>query len=850
MIGRKQFGCPFRIHLMLSSALIAAVATGEISTDVALDSIKAAETAFQDQLYLAAEKQCRLALQSSTLGNNDKERATLLLLDALAQQQSYDELLRVVKQSHDLVDTSSDPGIYWYWEGVALQGLNRVDDLLKLTQSFRHKFDGNPHFAQMRHLEAIAMARANRIDDSLTVYAQTAKLEQPEEDRAMLLLDWGQTLLANRQTQEAEAIFQNVTELSGLLPPVQEAYFRLAQINMLRTNWSQAIGQLNTVTNLSTEQPNLLAQAEMALAESLECTGQTNHVVDLLQEAHDRATDPTLQRQASIQRGLLLVRLGNVNDGIALVQGEISRSPNHPFSRASQLSLANTLMGLNNYTQALTEYQKHLDTYETDSPDGLIALEGRGRALTHLGRFPEAARSFQRAYLLSKDPVQRAEFLFMEADSYFANRQYDMAGDTYRQISLRFPENSLCVKALFQIAECQAKGQASHDAILTFTRLATDYPTNPLAEEALVRMAEIHVDACNWSEAVKAFNTVMTTYTNGVYFPNALVGRGMAHYRMLMLDEAMADFDQVLERFASSVAAEQASYMRGICQYWMGDDDSAVETCQVFLKKYPNSEWTKEALFWLSEHEFNQGNFAVSETNFLKFADVYKSSELADEALLYAGVSAARQREYVRCISTLSRMPTEHPDSSTLPRVRMAQADAMMELADFSNAILLYDEVLRDTKDTTLTSMAWARKGDSLFAMGPTSTGRYDEAISAYQNIVGNPTVGMDLLLHGEYMIGRCFEAQGKLDSALDQYYINIVLRFMGDREKGRLHNDASTVWFAKAVFRAADLLERANKFTSSAEVLKHLAGSGLPGALEAAERANELAKNHPDGAE
>lgn len=819
-------------------------------TQAALDAIHAAETAFHDKLFSVSEQQCEVALQTSDLPFEQKEEATLLLLDAQCQQKKYDDMLRTVKRARDLQSKSADPGIYWYWEGVALQGLNRTDALLELTRAFRHEFEGNPHFAQMRHLEAIAMARANRTADALQVYEQTARLEQPEEDRALLLLDWGQTLLDAGRTKEAESIFSNISQLSDSLPSVQESFFRLAQIDMLHTNWNQAVLHLDAVTNMPEVHPNLLAQALMALAESHEQLGDTNVITGLLQEAHDKATDPTLQRRATTQLGLSLVRLGNVDQGIHMVQTEIARDPADPFSQTSQLTLANILFAQGLYLQSLTEYQKYLDTYEANTADGLQALTGRGRSLTRLGRYPEAARSFERAYVLSTSSDQRAELLFMEADAYFANRQFDLARNTYQQVLVRFPGNPLCVKALFQSAECQTKGKTPKDAEATFAKLATDNPNTPLAEQALLRIAELRVDSGQWQDAITAYNTVMATHSNGMYYADALVGRGMAYYRLFMFDEAQADFGHVLELFPNSVAAEQAFYMRGICQYWLGNDEAAVTTCQNFLVRYPHSDWTEEALFWLAEHEFNQGNYAVAETNFLKFTASYPASDLADDALLHAGLSASRQREYVRCISTLSRMPTDYPTSSALPQARMAQADAMMELADFANAILLYDEVIRDAPDSTLVNTAWIRKGDSLFAMGPTSPGRYNEAIPVYQHVIESPLADMDLVLHGEYMIGRCYEALDRTEAALDQYYLKVVLRFLGDRDKGLLHDEASTVWFAKSVFRAADLLERANKITSAADVLNHLAKSGLPGAAEAAERANDLQKNHPIGAE
>lgn len=839
------------LYRILPALLLLALVSGSPAARPGPDPIATAESAMRDGLFDVAESLCDKALKSDDLTGADREQATLLLLEALAAQHKHEAMLRVLRHGESLRDRSSDPGLFWYWKGVALQGLNRYEDLLEHTRAFRHEREGDPHFAIMRHLEAIAMERMGRLTDALTVYEQTATLEQPETDRALLLLDWGQALVAAGQTDKAREILTAITALSPELPPIPEAYLRLAYIEMRQTNWARAIGHLTAVTNLASSGFDTKARALAALAESDESLNGTNRTLALLEQACDTAVTPDLRRTLLLQLGLTQVRLGQLESGMSLVQRTLAEKPSAPAARAAQLALADLLYARSLFSAALTEYQRFLDTYEDGSDDVARAHAGRGRALTCLGRYAESARAFHRAARLVANRDIAAEYNFLEADAHFSAGQISQATTTYEQIRLRFPSNELATRAAYQLAECRLRSSGATAAIAAFDQLASTVPDSPFAERALLRIGEIHGERNEWQEALAAYNTILTHYPQGARLADAMLGRGIAAYRMAMYDDAMADFESIAQNHPGTAAAERAFYLRGICQYWTGDADAAIATCQTFLERYPESIWTEEALFWLAEHEYNRGAYAVAESNFLAFTATHPHSDMADDACLYAGLSAARQREYIRSVNILAKIPANFPGSPMLPRARLAQADAMMELADFATAILLYDEVIRDAPDGGLAATALAHKGDAIFALGPRDAKRYDEAITVYQKLAEHPAASHEVTYHADYMMARCLEAMNRLPEAIEGYYVNVILRLLAERDRGTPIDEASTVWFAKSVFRAADLMQREGRHESAMDVLHHLAASGLPGATEAAERIRSLAtsKNAPAGA-
>ena len=244
-------------------------------------------------------------------------------------------------------------------------------------------------------------------------------------------------------------------------------------------------------------------------------------------------------------------------------------------------------------------------------------------------------------------------------------------------------------------------------------------------------------------------------------------------------------------------------------------------------------------------YEYNLGNYEPAEKQGLLLADTWRDSPLADNAMLLAGQAALKRKEYVRANELFNRMVKEFAGSPRMAEARLAQADALVELAKCPEAILIYEEIIAKYPNSELVPAAWCRKGDSQFTLGAESRKRFEEAIESYQVVANSSGAGPDLVLQSKYKIGRCLEKLERAEEALKQYYLKVIVPYLEERAKGVWHTEACKLWFTRAVFNAADMMEAKKDWNGAVGILERAVSADVPAANEIKERIKKIKSEH-----
>jgi tetratricopeptide (TPR) repeat protein len=189
----------------------------------------------------------------------------------------------------------------------------------------------------------------------------------------------------------------------------------------------------------------------------------------------------------------------------------------------------------------------------------------------------------------------------------------------------------------------------------------------------------------------------------------------------------------------------------------------------------------------------------------------------------------------------MARLWKEFPRSPRLAEGRFLQADALVELARFDEAVLLFDEIVTRYPESDWVTSAWGRKGDCLFSMGTDAADRFAEAMQAYREMMARRDATPEMLLQAEFKLGRCLEKLKRTDEAMEQYYTRVILRFIEDRSRGIWYDEAAATWFTRAAFQMADLLTQKGQPEAAGRVLQRVVQAGVPGQVEARQRLERL---------
>ena len=245
-----------------------------------------------------------------------------------------------------------------------------------------------------------------------------AGIEGKEEDKARGLHILGKAMKSIGRGQDARGVFDGLATNAALAGDVRaDAFFESAEIGIATGDVAGAVSS---------------CVAGLALTQDLQ-----------------------LQMRGSVLHGRILIDSGKLDEGIAVLKGQVVKMTDPTQSAALQLEVARSLLKSDKNLGAVGEFQFYLETF-TNTTGLADAQLGKGWGLFRLERFAEAAGSFSKAYELSDAVAYREESLYKMGDAYFANGQYKLALNAYELFTAEFKGSKRLRSVLFQRAEALA----------------------------------------------------------------------------------------------------------------------------------------------------------------------------------------------------------------------------------------------------------------------------------------------------------------------------------------------------------------------------------------------------------
>jgi len=790
--------------------------------------LPAARAALEDGLFSLAQKQVESHLAARPETVSDPE-VFALLLRALHGQKKYKEILQRVKQAEE---EGAKGAAHAFWGALVQYELEQPAEALRELTGFDARYPKSEYGGRKDRLEAWCYLAVGDTNRAFQAYERFDRNHGDDPDASQNLLDWSRALIRAGRLEPAGELLVRVTGMQGNAAHMQEAAYWLGEVLSKQGNWAAAAEVLVGLSRNQAAGPDLRAQALLSLAQVREA--QTNHedAVAALAEVGKLARREDLKRDAQANTGRLLLAGKRMQEGIPFVKQFVREHPDDGRAGSLQLQLAEALLESGKCAESAEEYLHHLETF-TNSMEQAEAHRGRGWALFGLERYSEAVAAFDKAHNLLKNPVSKQRCLFKMGDAYLANKQFETAAQTYRRLLAEHPQSDLSPRALVLLADALRQADASSEAQEVLLKAVEQYADTQQAEEALLRLGDMLRAEGRWGDALAKYDSLVDVYTNSSYMAQGLAGRGLVHYRLFAFDKAEQDYARLVTEFPESPAAEQGNYMLGLTYYCLRRDSDALEVFRGFAEQHAGSRWAADALFWTGKYDYNRGAYGGATNAFLSVAGKYPQHALADDALLFAGWACLKRKEYVQAIEILGRLAKECPTSPKLVEARFAQGDAMRELAQFSGAIVVFDEIINKHAGNPLVARAWLRKGDCQFMLGTDDKKRYEEAIHSYRVVAGDARTAFELVLEAEYKVGRSLEKLERLDDALNQYHAKVMVKFLEARDAGKWLGPEAEMWFTRASFNAAEILEKRDEWRRVVRILERVVEAGVPAAEE-----------------
>ena len=477
----------------------------------------------------------------------------------------------------------------------------------------------------------------------------------------------------------------------------------------------------------------------------------------------------------------------------------VERFPRHPTAVGACLVLGQQQIAAGHFEEAILQLENVLERLPNLSPmDRFQVNYLLGEANYLHGNVSAAKDIFQS--LSTQLEYDRQNTLFnwaicsLQAGDGFAFKE------AFRKLEDQKPPQELMGDLFFDKGLLEAKsGNGAADE--TLRRFLKQFPDHPQTAQAYLIQAEIR----------------MTRQ------PPDLNGAREALREVAA--KADPEVDEKADRIRFFVAASDPSQ----------NARSVQALAQDYLQKYPDSPARPEVRLKLGELYFRNNDFPNAQTQFELVREDAPDSPLVETALFLAGEAARKSLNSSSVDRAISLFEDVYKLGGPLRfQARLEQATAMRQTKHEREAIVLLDDLLTQNPPTDIRYHALDGKGEGLFTLAANEPKMYEQAISTFNALLSSEGLPTAWKQQGLYQKGKCFEKLGKPDDALSSYYDVLAVEGSGDQ-----------LWFFRAGFDAAQILEDRRSWSSAAAIYEKLANTRGARSEEAKNRLTRLRLEH-----
>ena len=380
-------------------------------------------------------------------------------------------------------------------------------------------------------------------------------------------------------------------------------------------------------------------------------------------------------------------------------------------------------------------------------------------------------------------------------------------------------------------------------------RLAGEFAADEASKAtALVKEGDVLSDMGRSKAAMSRYREVMEKFpktTVAEQLKAVLKVRGMEAagrrlYGEFRYGEAMKEFERVAE--ADSSRRQRMNFFAVLCLYGQGQDEAAAAKAREIVGNSPDPSVRADALMWLAKFLYNRREWRESGKLFAAYESASAVAERSAEALLWASRAALADNDFDQAIQLTTRLLDRYPGTPSKAGALLVQGEALVELARFDEAVLVFERVaLAEGVRAEERMRALVLKADALFAMGADNSNRYAEALEAYRAVRFGGSLSPSGQLVVAFKIARALDRLKRVDEANDQYYSQVVIAYREGRLRGIRYNDEARALFSRAAFRLADEYEGRGRDRQALHVLELLAASDVPASDEAKRRMEKI---------
>lgn len=406
--------------------------------------------------------------------------------------------------------------------------------------------------------------------------------------------------------------------------------------------------------------------------------------------------------------------------------------------------LGESLRALNSGAEAMAAYAELVREFKSGDFIGPAAYR-LGEMQFAAQDNDAAAESFGIAAMHVRDPKLRLAARFFEGRSLDAANRRVEALAAYRDVAAQEGENPYRERAIYDLAEADARSGLREGAFRQFRQLAGTATNAPVRVAAAVKGGLLAIDMRDFAEARPLLEKAVTEpqagawktpaesgllrldYEEGKYQsvadrsakllptlppdaqPDVLLLAANARRQLGEQDRALDLYDRLVTGFPNSPAAKEAGFHRLVSLVAQGDSRAAAQI-DLFLVNNPDPEQRARAKLLKAELLFEQRDYINAEPLYAEASTASGTEKYRAEAFYKLAYCRLQQQKYDLAVSALTSFIMQYPRHPLVASAYAQRAMAQLEngqredaLADFSVVIDKFPQA-REREDAMLQS--------------------------------------------------------------------------------------------------------------------------------------------------
>ncbi len=440
----------------------------------------------------------------------------------------------------------------------------------------------------------------------------------------------------------------------------------------------------------------------------------------------NKKTEKSLAVQAAYVSAMSYFNAKDYNKALSHLDAFLKDNPKD--SRAPE---ARYLMGVSYHQKKV--FGSAIESWDRcikDYPEHPLAQEAYlniGDLYFKAGKFADAANYFKRFQTLWPGSKYAQVAMWQEMQSDFNGKDDEAGIKVYAAYLKKYPDADNFKDAQSQLEMIYyRRGEAGDpDKLVEFLE---KFPKSPYAPSARFKLGQMAVDQKKWNRAASEFEQFVQDYPKDALALDALYRLGQAYENLKEPEKAMIQYRHILEQFSAKSTSVDAAFRLGSLYFAQEKFQEAVQVFRAALPKKMADDVRANLHYNMALCFENLGQLDNAASSYGEFAKVSKNKEQVRESLMAAAVLSKKSENHDAAVKYLAQV-LKDPGSADV------QLQAINVMAECYKA-----------------------------------AGREDQAVAAYQKLLGMEPAASDLRLAGLAQLAYLYEQKKRFDDAVKIY--------------------------------------------------------------------------------